>query len=351
MCLTARKFEDAIMSVIRVQKLSMPGTGGEPAGSPFIFGKSDDAQRIPYLPAADGEAQKLRPQNRGRRGLPKGACGHRLFPGRERLPVVFRDPSTRVYREGATFGDILALYEFDVELREIMLDALLKVEAKVRSALAYEFCASYGESQSKYLDARCYATSKGAKRVLPKLLNMLDYIANKDTSHEYLACYRRAYKNVPLWVAVNAMTFGQTSKMLTALRDSEKAKIAKRFGVGNPKELSSFIRVLALYRNVCAHGERLFSHRCHVEIPDTALHAKLGIEKIGPDYACGKVDVFSAMITLRYLLRDDEFKTFKAKLVKCVNGYLSLDESIGEECLLEAMGFPAEWKKITRYII
>lgn len=271
------------------------------------------------------------------------------FPVVNGYQSFFRDPSTRVYRDGATFEDILALYEFDVELREIMLDALLKVEAKIRSALAYKFCAAYGESKSKYLDARCYATSKGAKRVLPKLLNMLEYIANKDTSHEYLAYYRRANKNVPLWVAVNAMTFGQISKMLTALRDNEKTKIAKRFGVGNPKELSSFIRVLALYRNVCAHGERLFSHRCHFEIPDTALHAKLGIEKIGPDYVCGKVDVFSAVITLRYLLRDDEFKAFKAKLVKCVNGYLLLDESVGEERLLGAMGFPAEWKKITRY--
>lgn len=29
-----------------------------------------------------------------------------------------------------------------------MLDALLKVEAKIRSALAYEFCAAYGKSQS-----------------------------------------------------------------------------------------------------------------------------------------------------------------------------------------------------------
>lgn len=191
------------MSVIRVQKLSMPGTGGEPAGSPFHFREERRCpQRIPYLPAADGEAQKLRPQNRGRRGLPEGPCGHRLFPGRERLPVVFPRPE---------------------------------------------------------------------------------------------------HPGIP--------------------------------------------------RNVCAHGERLFSHRCHVEIPDTALHAKLGIEKIGPDYACGKVNVFSAVITLRYLLRDDEFKTFKAKLVKCVNGYLSLDESIGEERLLEAMGFPAEWKKITRYKI
>ena len=60
----------------------------------------------------------------------------------------------------------MALYELDAELREIMLDALLKVELKIRSALAYEFCAAYGESQGKYLDACCYATSKGAGRVL-----------------------------------------------------------------------------------------------------------------------------------------------------------------------------------------
>ena len=32
-----------------------------------------------------------------------------------------------------------------------MLDVLLKVEVKIRSALAYEFCAANGESQDKYL--------------------------------------------------------------------------------------------------------------------------------------------------------------------------------------------------------
>ena len=45
----------------------------------------------------------------------------------------------------------MALFELDAELREIMLDALLKVEVKIRSALACEFCAAYGESQGKYL--------------------------------------------------------------------------------------------------------------------------------------------------------------------------------------------------------
>ena len=76
------------------------------------------------------------------------------FPVVNGYQLFFRDPSTRVFREGATFGGILALYEFDVELREIMLDALLKVEAKTRPALAYEFCAAYGESQGKYLGNR-----------------------------------------------------------------------------------------------------------------------------------------------------------------------------------------------------
>ena len=56
-------------------------------------------------------------------------------------------------------------------------------------------------------------------------------------------------------------------------------------------------------------------------------------------------------VELREIMLDALLKAFKAKLVKCVNGYLSLDGSIGEERLLEAMGFPAEWKKITRYKI
>ena len=53
-------------------------------------------------------------------------------------------------------------------------------------------------------------------------------------------------------------------------------------------------------------------------------------------------------VELREIMLDALLKV-KAKLVKCVNGYLSSDESVADERLLEAMGFPAEWKKITRY--
>ena len=70
----------------------------------------------------------------------EGACCRVLadigyFPVVNGYQSFFRDPSTRVYREGATFGDILALYEFDVELREIMLDALSR--SRRRSGLRW----------------------------------------------------------------------------------------------------------------------------------------------------------------------------------------------------------------------
>ena len=40
-----------------------------------------------------------------------------------------------------------------------------------------------------------------------------------------------------------------------------------------------YLKVLTLYRNVCAHNERLFSYHTYIDIPDTLLHEKLSISK------------------------------------------------------------------------
>lgn len=123
--LSGRKFADGIMTVVRVQKLSMPGTGGEPADSPFAFREERSCPKN-SLPTSSRWRSSEAPASQSRT---KGACC-RLLADIGYFPVVngcqsfFRDPSTRVYREGATFRDILALCKFDVELREIMLGAL-----------------------------------------------------------------------------------------------------------------------------------------------------------------------------------------------------------------------------------
>lgn len=64
----------------------MPGTGGEPAGSPFFFSGRGIMPKIPYLSTADGEAQTFRPRNRGRGSLPQERLRTRLAPLLPQMP-------------------------------------------------------------------------------------------------------------------------------------------------------------------------------------------------------------------------------------------------------------------------
>ena len=58
----------------------------------------------------------------------------------------------------------------------------------------------------------------------------------------------------------------------------------------NERELEQYLKVLVLYRDVCAYNERLFSHKVYSEIPNTVLHQKLGIAQTGTQYVYGKKD-------------------------------------------------------------
>lgn len=67
-------------------------------------------------------------------------------------------------------------------------------------------------------------------------------------------------------------------------------------------------RAKVFFRNICAHGERLYSYKTKNAIPDFPIHDKLGIIKKGKQYECGKHDLFAVVIALRYLLPKNLFK-------------------------------------------
>ena len=47
---------------------------------------------------------------------------------------------TRKYKEGTTFEDLVALYEFDEKLRTLIFRYLCHFEQKMRSLISYHFC-------------------------------------------------------------------------------------------------------------------------------------------------------------------------------------------------------------------
>ena len=72
-------------------------------------------------------------------------------------------------------------------------------------------------------------------------------------------------------------------------------------------ELGKMLVILTKYRNICAHGNRLFNAKTQDSIPDLTAHKKLRIPKINSRYQQGKSDLFATVISLKYLLDAADF--------------------------------------------
>ena len=63
----------------------------------------------------------------------------------------------------------------------------------------------------------------------------------------------------------------------------------------------------------------------------------------------GKRDLFSLVIAMRYLLSKESYLQLKKKITELIASFTAECEIINEPDLLRRMGFPPNWKKITRY--
>ncbi|BDZ84340.1 hypothetical protein Lac2_24740 [Claveliimonas bilis] len=268
-----------------------------------------------------------------------------LFGGYKHL---FRIPLTKKYKEGTTFNEIVALYEFDSNLRELFFKYLLQIERHMRSLMSYYFAEKYGESQTAYLDENNYNNSQRNHKIISRLISTLQRAVNT-TDYVYINYYRANYNNIPLWVLSNVLTFGNLSKMYKVFPQSLQSKICKNFGCINRKQMEQFLSVLTKFRNVCAHGERLFTYRTIDNISDLPLHQKMRIPKQGIQYLYGKNDLFAVVIAFRHLLPKEDFLEFKGKLTIEISRANKNLVHITEKELLEHMGFPKNWKNISRY--
>lgn len=265
---------------------------------------------------------------------------------------LFKDPTTRNYRDGTTLEDILALYQFDEQLRELTLRHLLHIERHIRSALSYAFCDTFGDQQGAYCSPNNYnlKTNGNPKKVNRLIYKHLKPLLTKPTKYPYIEHHKRVHRNVPLWVLVHALSFGTLSKMYELSTSQIQSAVSREFDGINEKQLAQLLDVLTDFRNLCAHNERMFSHRCaKKDIPDLPLHKKLGIPQKGSTYQQGKRDYFAVALAFRYLLPHAEYLRYKGQLTRLIEQAVHGNGQLPEADLLELMGFPSNWKKVTSY--
>lgn len=245
------------------------------------------------------------------------------------------------YIIGTRFEHIVSLYDFDIKLSELFLKNILIFERGIKSHISYYFSEKYPNSYHDYLNVLNYDYADDSKRIeINNFICILYSIYNRDQSQEYMKHYMKKHnKEVPLWVLVKVMTFGNISKMYSLLQQKQQDDIASEYKLKN-SQLSSILSFLTYFRNVCAHNERLYNYHTRMEIPQD-LFSGVGITTNSP-----RNNLFSVAVCFRNVLPKENFNEFIIDLTKIIDSF-SLDGCpvTGDDILCE-MGFAKNWKHI-----
>ncbi|WP_294408396.1 Abi family protein [uncultured Ruminococcus sp.] len=256
---------------------------------------------------------------------------------------IFKEKPNGNYISGTEFEHIVCLYLFDENLRSVFLQFIIKIEKNIKSLYSYSFCESYGDKQNDYLNVTNYNCNKYEAEI-NELISIIKENINKSKKYPYVNHYVKKHKKeVPLWVIMNTLTFGNISKMFSFSQQSLQSKIARNFKDVNGKKLSTMLNVISKFRNVCAHGERLYNFKTKSAIPDLPLH-----KKIRGSYNVGKKDLFNVCIAFRYLLSKYDFEMFLEELKELIDIYFDRLNDYYRSEILEKMGFPDNWEELLK---
>jgi len=261
----------------------------------------------------------------------------------------FKNLATGQYKNGTVFEDIENLYYFDEALRELFFKYLLKVEQKLKSHISYYFSEEHGNSINAYTSLYNY-DYKDAKKVpeIFRLIGEINRVILTNFNADNLNHYITNHENIPLWVLTRKLTFGTVSKMFDMFPIPLQTKISKNYiHLSKTSQLSAIICVLVLFRNTCAHNDRLYNYKSNkVEIPPLRLHKELDLIRLpNGNFQQGKQDLFAVIIALRYLLDDSNFSSFFGNLTDIIKSHPD-NKVFTKTDLIKSMGFPANWMEV-----
>jgi abortive infection bacteriophage resistance protein len=223
---------------------------------------------------------------------------------------------------GTTFQDVLKLYDFDRELRLVCMDAVERIEVALRAAIVSEVAVPAGSHF--YLDPAHF----------DRVDSFVDFYqtARREERHLGVRHYRRRYstpEHPPIWVMMEASTFGVLSRLFSGLTLEHRKAVALRFGY-DELVLSSWFRSITLVRNLSAHHSRLWNAPMHVDQPIAAK--KLRGEQSPTDRLYARLVAIAALLEMI-----DPGSDWKQSLVALLSRYPTVP--------LRPLGMAPGWDK------
>lgn len=257
-------------------------------------------------------------------------------------PFLNSTTPTDTYKTGTCFEEILALYEFDRRLRVITLEVLLQLENQMKSIIAYTFSKNHGHKD--YLrypnfDSEGKYKYKQVGQLLSELHKNISNNIDKDNS---ITHYVDGKNYIPLWVLVNSLSFGNISRFYSVMIQKERQEIAKRIKWGfEENDLKNVFHFLGSTRNVCAHGERFYIHKNHVDLCDNSIYNYF-------HYKGNKNNFFAVIVALKLILSKEIFNRYCNNLENLCDMLKSQLKTINFKNITYMMGLPKRWNRIKK---
>lgn len=233
-----------------------------------------------------------------------------------------------------TFNKLKEIYIFDFDLRRILNDLLEEAEIITKTQIAYNL--SLNLSPYFYLDETCFYNNDYQRFFLDKV----EEVKVKNTllynSKNYIG------ELIPIWVLVEAISFGTISKMFSNLNNKYKSFVCGKtnYYKYHYKAFQSYLYTSVQLRNICAHRGRLYGIRLNAN-PSLSHQDKILFERHSyPIKTSGSTcSIFIAIYSALRLLNDESSrKGYINKLSSLFNQYKDLD--------VKPLGFYNNWKPV-----
>ena len=158
------------------------------------------------------------------------------------------------YNKQTTFKEIVDLYLFNSNFRQLIFPEIEKVEINVRCRLANFYAEQYGVLG--YLQAENFSNENYHAQFLEDIKEEV----RRNSKAPFVRNFKENYEggNLPIYALVEVFSFGTLSKFYKNMLNKDKKAIAKTFGVGYTY-FESWLESISYVRNICAHYGRIYN--------------------------------------------------------------------------------------------
>lgn len=234
-------------------------------------------------------------------------------------------PKNGRYNDGVTFNQLMELYLFNANFRQLLFGQIEHIEVNLRCRMANHFSATYGVlaySDNSHFSSPDYHTA---------LMEDINAEISRNKRAPFIRNFRENYVDgqIPFYALVEIFSFGTLSKFFKIMKNPDKKAVARSFGIGYTY-FESWIESLAYVRNLCAHYGRLYNAKL------TKTHKLYAQDR---EAGIGNNRIFGVLICMEHLLgKDKGWKPFVNSLEKLFEKYPHVKK--------ETMGFPENWKEM-----